>query len=584
MLSFSYGKLLVGIWGLVLVWISIQQRGYLQCAVTAMMMFDVFSSAHGDAIILLPLLLLSERCVLSSVSLKHSAMPFVTSALFAHCIKNARSGSWWSFAFFAQGAGLAIPYALGVHPSQGIGAVVYVATGTIAFLTLRRGKAVSEREALLIASLCGFINYDAVVNRTVDPSLRGVTSVTGFPHIAARSAFIAAQVVLFLVSIAGSKLLNRGDSAPSNGAQERTKSRADAPSGCVSTATFLICLYCGVMAGYGVCFFTFREEPLTWLVAYLISSPMRLRALILWSVGIPLATVGIHFLGKGLILIIRRKLFHLVGIVAFLPMALYDGEFLALSVSVAFSLGAIVECARLHHVRGTAALSSFMVEHVDHRESSSSTGEGAIRTHLYLILGFALSIIIYMRQQMTVGLPLAPPLLMSVFVVPGIVGLGMMDATAAVVGTMWKSRVTSRILCGSRKGNSKTPASVPASLLKVIDSEVTKGTLGPYLCPEGSRLGRLFPIALNPSMRHKTTSGTIAAVVLGETFWVGLFLVGVLGVRDYRVCIPSVVGIAVGAFAEAALDGIDNLELPMIISGLIQTTIALVSLAVTSAN
>jgi hypothetical protein len=109
MLAFSYSKLLIGIWALVLLWMSIQQRGYLQCAVTAMMVFDVYSTKDGDAIMLLPLLLLSERCMLSTVSLKHNAMPYVTTALFAHCIKNARSGSWWSFAFFAQGQVLRFP-------------------------------------------------------------------------------------------------------------------------------------------------------------------------------------------------------------------------------------------------------------------------------------------------------------------------------------------------------------------------------------------------------------------------------------------------------------------------------------------
>jgi dolichol kinase len=285
-------------------------------------------------------------------------------------------------------------------------------------------------------------------------------------------------------------------------------------------------------------------------------------------------------------LILRRKLFHLVGIVAFLPVALYDGEFLAFSVCVAFSLGVILECARLHRVSGTASLTSFMSNHIDARDkgviggtvASSCVGGGgggtAIRTHLYLVLGFALSIIIYMRQQMVVGLPLAPPLLMSVFVLPGIIGLGVMDATAAVAGSLWKTRTTTAAL--SALGGSKKTAST--AIVKAVDAEIEKGTLGYYLCRDGSTLSKLFPAVLNPSLKHKTVAGTVSAVVVGLLLWVGVFQVGLLGVRDYRVAIPSVVAVVVGGFAEATMEGIDNLELPLIMSGILQTTIALVSL------
>eukprot|EP00758_Cryptobia_borreli_P004179 Tbor_TRINITY_DN4229_c0_g1::TRINITY_DN4229_c0_g1_i1::g.24026::m.24026/K00902/E2.7.1.108; dolichol kinase len=594
-IQLCYSKLLVCLWGLILIVVSAKQGYLVQSAVGAIILVSIYPTQDCEVKLLIPYLMLAERCMITHTSIYHSPVPFYASALAVYCINtsscsrinedNKASVPFRIFEVPSTLYGLAGAVSFGVLTQNwvhGLSVAAYVSASLIAFHKLR--ICLTEREAVLVASLIGLLFFDAVSNTALDPENN--VAITNFPHIGGRCALLASLMTALVASWFSAV-------PDDNNMTSRTRSKA--------TYQFIITATLFIGIAFSYCFYAFDENPLQWLSAYLISSQLRARAVALWAAGIPIMAALITLFGDSFPKIIQRKLFHLLAVVAFLPVAVNDPEFLGFSTMIAVSIGILLETARCCRIYGTSIVSAFVELHIDERDGGGKHPvKGAVvRTHLYLILGCSISIILNRRQLMVVPLHLAPSIMAAIFIVPGIISLGVLDAMAAVVG----SHITSSRL-KHEVAKRKLPIKLTSKKHKEEYEEAVRSAhrthLGRYFCTNsGGGSEGVFPLSLNNSLRHKTIEGTIAGLLSAVTMWVILVMLGFAGgpinmspraskapplsIYDQlftivQIMIPSLAGIIFGAVAEATTEGIDNLELPIFVSGVIQTAVAVLNL------
>ena len=702
--GYSYAKALVFAWAVVLVALCVKQLFFVLAVVAAGLTYALLTTADGDAKMLFPLFVLSERLLVETTSLRHSPVMLFGCVLFAYSAnvsgsplsavlgakdskKNAASASAveeggaqihpsssaavTSSAPSTQQRLSRVPF---VYGAVGVGAIflltsqlslalpmaAYVFTGLVCHRQLQR--AVTAREAIIVSHLAGFFACDAIINVNLNPAAFREMTITSFTHMGGRSALLMGLgVTAAMALLGGGRIVSRsrwwgtsssasatpitnGKESAKKGQRQfgNTKERAGAAgfaAGLARTAVFVASAGSLTIGAYFYCGRRFGEDPFAWLFQYVGSSPMRSLALLLWVTGIPLAVAGIAYVNSRNVLpkILYRKLYHLLALVAFLPVGIFDPEFLAFSVMLATTLGVLAECARACRLPlpFMAAFDAFMLRSIDGREGGAaassaaslslsrkqaalaasarrrfaeeavetesadppapllgpadSTGDeapfsptsvvegakffapeeaartrgpkGLIRTHLFLLFGLAMPIILHSRQQQMPARPLSPIVLCSLFLLPGLVGLGVMDSAAAAFGTLWWRLVPIPRRNSNRRNDGGAVAAPPAPL-----------KLHRIFC--GARRG--FTVEANSALAHKTVEGTIGGLVAAFAAWGAIlaFLVAMTGVAvPVRAVIPSVVAIVLGSAFEACVDGIDNLELPLFMAGVIQTTV-----------
>ncbi|EPY29126.1 dolichol kinase [Strigomonas culicis] len=267
--------------------------------------------------------------------------------------------------------------------------------------------------------------------------------------------------------------------------------------------------------------YQFREDAILWTVAYIGSSTFRTWTFILWGSLIPIAVVLVDVLTRRVKSTVRRKLFHFIGVISFTPVVMIDPIFFAFAISTATSVCLMVEVGRFFQVYGTSRLSAFLKHHIDEREST----DGIIRTHMYLIFGMGASLILHYRHVQNSIREIPAIMELAYNLIPGVISLGVIDSAAAIVGSSFMLRY--------------------------------RKALGGYL------KNKFFTGRANPSISHKTTTGTIGGFVAGLLFWILILKLAEVPLMSLPT-MYSFLMIAAATLTECFMDGIDNLQLPLV--------------------
>ncbi|CAJ1036623.1 hypothetical protein Q4I30_007510 [Leishmania utingensis] len=497
------------------------------------------TSEHGESRLLMPLIFLSERCLDHAMNLGHSPILFYASTLLSYLSliaakaekrgKSLRDSNVIAETLLYAVVGFTVVYFIVKDKVISLGAIAYVVSGYVFFLKLL--PVVGDNEAILIASLVGFYFCDICVNNnlSVDGGRESVLSLnapgyqTSYTHIASRGMILCAIYIFILVSV-----LSRWCLIPTN---KNSKSSRR----CVSRKRITVIFWVsnavvGLILGL-VISYQFRENVLRWLYAYLVSSSFRMWTLVCWFTLLPFAVYLVDVVSMRVRPTVRRKLFHFIAVVAFTPATMIDPPFMAFAYSTAISLCVLIEVARYYNVYGSQYISRFMARHIDDREHL----DGVVRTHVYLLIGLGISLMMRYRQLSIDGAPVPAIIELSINIIPGIVSLGIVDACAAITG--------SSLFLSSRR------------------------TLGRYL------KNTLFTERANTSITHKTTTGTLGGLVCGVIFW-GV----ILAIAEVPITGPacySFTMIAACTLTECFMDGIDNLQLPLVVLGAVNNLFAL---------
>lgn len=253
---------------------------------------------------------------------------------------------------------------------------------------------------------------------------------------------------------------------------------------------------------------------ISYVINYIFDTEGCLLSLFIWIITIPCCVVAIHFWTTRVPNIIRRKLFHILGVFAFLYPAIAAPFFLSLSINLVAAVFVLIEVGRANCPRQFAALSNLMEGHIDSRE----TIHGVVRSHMYLLFGMGLSILIAHHDG---DLKFSNAESHALCLIPGIISLGVVDTVAAA--------------CGSRYGGGKK--------------------LSYYF------RNRFFTDVQNPAMNHKTVVGTCCGGAAGLLFW--LVVEWCIGGTTWN-CLPLGLSIVMSSIFECTADGIDNLHLPIL--------------------
>jgi dolichol kinase len=568
----SYEKLTLVMLGLVLVWHNIRAGYTIQALSLLLTMRAVLKESSAECVLLLmPFVLLGERCLNATLALGHSPLPFYAAALFSYIASFPSSGEWPVYNWGAFGMGSAgLLAALTGRPQLAVGVFAQFVVGGLVIVACNQknsdnksnGKVTSfgktnRREVLLVASMAAALMLDVFANSNVgadiaqdEPAAAAAATssssiasqltlaqITSFTHIAGRSSLVCAIVVVLATAMLAplaQRLLRKA--SPVVGSNER-------PVALLRSAVFLALCVCSIVGTGVYVSWLMEENALLWLWAYLHSRKLRLYALLLWVTGIPLAVLAFHLFASSsktsaVPQTVFRKLYHGLAVAAFLPVALLDPSFLAFSISAATALVVLLECARYLELRGTRWVTRFVEHQVDERDS------GIVRTHVYLIFGLGLSIFFRHRSELVMSRPTPYPLMLACDLIPGLIGLGVVDAMAAVMGT----RAARRHAVNMRSSKDKRDHTSPPT------------TLGSVLC------GRWFEGLQNPAMQRKTVVGCFWGFTCGSILWT-LILAGLFGhvVLVSRWLWIGIASIGAATWWEGVCNGIDNLELPLFV-------------------
>ncbi|EKG03102.1 dolichol kinase, putative [Trypanosoma cruzi] len=528
----SYSSTVIMMWVVLLAVMSWNANHSMQSLTILFLSTVALTSPHGESRMLLPMLFLSEHLLDNLFSSGRSPLEFYASTLLSYltlvvcraarkrkCNENIFIGS-----VICAAEVIVVLYFISEDCVMSFGAAAFVLLGLAFFLALL--PVIGENEAVLISSLVGFYICDMVTNNSLtegESSPHAPGLFTKKTHIAARGAVICAismNAVLFL----GSKccMVPRVNISKSS---ERVISVERI------TILFWSSLVCVVAVIYYLVGFHLREDALMWMINYFTSARHRPWILLLWGGAVPLSVICVERFTGGLRKTARRKLFHFIAVVLFTPVALVDPSFLSLSLSIASSIAILVELSRFYGVYGSSTLNAFMLEHIDGRDSI----RGAVRTHIYLIYGLGLSMMLRFRYERPEPvLEFSSWMELAIHIIPGLVSLGIVDACAGIVG--------STFLLSHRRA------------------------LGRYLN------NSFFTERANSSITHKTTTGTFGGLLCGVLFW--LFILLVAGNIREADAGHSFILILVCSLTECFMDGIDNLQLPLVVDGAVHTLLA----------
>ncbi|RNF12024.1 putative dolichol kinase [Trypanosoma rangeli] len=529
----SYSSTLIMCWAALLAVMSWVASRPLQGLTILVLSTIALTSPHGESRMLLPMLFLAESLLDDVVSPGRLPIHFYASTLLSYLTlvvsRSARlkkvDRNTYPGAFLYIVVGVVVMYFNCADCVFSFGAAAFVLFGLLFFLALL--PVLGENEAVLVGSLVGFHIYDMVTNKCADRDealLQASGVVASKTHIVGRGAVMSA-ITMVAVLYLGSRccMVPRVNISKSS---ERVIS--------VSRITLLFwsSLVCVVAVMYAVVSSQLGENVLRWVVEYLILNRYRLWILIMWGITIPLSVIVVDKFAVDLRKTARRKMFHFIAVFVFTPVALVDPYFLSLSLSLAVTIGMIVELSRFYGVYGSSAINEFMLRHIDDRESI----KGAIRTHIYLIYGLGFSMMLrYRHEQPESVAELSRWMELSINIIPGIVALGIVDACAGIVG--------STFLLSYRRA------------------------LGRYLS------NCFFTEKANTSITHKTTTGTVGGLVCGVLFWFLVLLFG--GTMKDVAAGQSFILILICSLTECFIEGIDNLQLPLVVDGAAHTLFAL---------
>lgn len=538
-LEISYSSTLLLMWALLLAYMSWQAQFRMQAATLLTLCSVALTSDHGESRLLMPLIFLSERSLDHAMDLGHSPILFYASTLLSYLSliaaraegrgKSARDRNVVVETVLYAVVGLCVLYFIVKDKVISLGAFAYVLSGYIFFLKLL--PLVGDNEAILIGSLVGFYMCDICVNNnlSIDGGRESVLSLnapgyrTSYTHIASRGMILCTIYIVTLVSA-----LSRWCLVPTNKNSKSSRRRVSR-----KRITLVFCV-ANIVVGLVLALvisYQFRANVVHWLWAYIVSSRFRFWTLVSWFTTLPISVYAVDALTTSVQPTVRRKLFHFIGVVAFTPSMMIDPPFMAFAFSTAISACVMIEVARHYNVYGASHITRFMARHIDERDHL----DGVVRTHIYLLIGLGVSSMMRYRHQPMDGNPVPAIIELSVNVIPGIVSLGIVDACAAITG--------STLFLGSRR------------------------TLGRYL------KNALFTERANTSITHKTTTGTLGGLVCGLVFWA--VILAIAEVPFTGPVLYSFTMIAVCTLTECFMDGIDNLQLPLVVLGAVSNLFAL---------
>ncbi|KAG9287453.1 hypothetical protein G9A89_023825 [Geosiphon pyriformis] len=162
-----------------------------------------------------------------------------------------------------------------------------------------------------------------------------------------------------------------------------------------------------------------KENPYLWILKFIFASSTRILLSIYWISAVTLSIIFFNQIlqgRKGLSLNAKRKYFHALATVMFIPGYLLDSEFMHLAFSVALTFLIFLEYLRYFAVYPLGKqLHIFLSEFLDHRDTGPT-----ILSHLYLLFGCASSV--WLRGNSIIA------------GASGILTLGLGDSMASVIG------------------------------------------------------------------------------------------------------------------------------------------------------
>ncbi|KPA86295.1 putative dolichol kinase [Leptomonas pyrrhocoris] len=538
-LEISYSSTLLLLWTCLLAWVSWQAQFRMQACSILTLCTIALTSEHGESRLLMPLIFLSERCLDHAMDLGHSPILFYASTLLSYLSliaakaeqrgKSAHDRNVVAEIALYAVVGFIVVFFIVKDKVISFGGIVYVVSGYIFFVKL--SPAVGDNEAILIGSLVGFYMCDICVNNNLSIHggresvllLNAPGYLTSYTHIASRGMILC---TIYIVSIIGA--LSRWCLVPTNKNSKSSRRR-------ISRKRITIIFWVSnVVVGLTLALvisYQFRENVLRWLYAYIMSSRFRMWTMVCWVTLLPLAVYLVDVLSVNVRQTVRRKLFHFIAVVAFTPSIMIDPPFMAFAFSTAISVSVLMEVGRYYNIYGAQHISHFIVHHIDDRDSI----DGVVRTHIYLLIGLGISIMMRYRHLSPDVKPVPAIIELSINIIPGIVSLGIVDACAAIIGSSY--------FLSSRR------------------------TLGRYL------KNNLFTERANTSITHKTTTGTLGGLLCGMVFWVVI-----LTIAEVPITGPvwyTFTMIAACTLTECFMDGIDNLQLPLVVLGAVNNLFAL---------
>lgn len=539
-IEISYSSTLLFAWAVLLSCIS-WHCGYTLQAVSMVILCTVaLTSEHGETRLLWPLVFLSERCLDHAQHQSHSPIEFYCSSLLSYLTlvackaerkgKSARDRNVVLETVLYAAVGLCFVFSILKDNIVCFSALAFVGTGYAFFLKLL--PKLGDNEAVLVSTLVGFYIGDLCLNNnlSVDGGRETILSfnapgyLTSYTHIASRGMMLGAIYLMFSTSVLANFCLVCGNKNSKSSVRRVSQRR-------ISIAFYASFVVISTILFLAVSF-QFRENVIVWLYGYLFSSKFRMWTIISWAIGIPVSVTCVDLFTRGVRQTVRRKLFHFIAVITFTPVVMVDPAFFAFAISTATSLCVTVEVGRHYGVYGTEFISVFASRHIDSRDDV----RGTIRTHIYLIFGLGVSLILqYRHHPNQLEKPVSAIMELSMNIIPGIISLGIVDATAAIVG--------SSFLLPYRRA------------------------LGRYL------KNQLFTERANTSITHKTTTGTIGGLVGGVLFWCLILIIA--EVPFVGPVFYSFILILVCSLTECFMDGIDNLQMPLVVLGAVNSLFAL---------
>lgn len=509
-LAFFFGKYQLGISSF---WIV------LECLV-------VFVVKVDESFVLMPLLLYTELCYVltldvESRNLNDLQLLFYSSSLSSFFLAFVEWGStkcdlrgrapYVSFAFvkYFIYCGIFVLTSVGSGSPLLVSILVY---GSVMFFSYQKlYNLLSKSEALIISSLLGYYATDLLAKYSncelMCFKIRDANSVEVLEYFFSGDIIVVSFFVLEFSSWL-KKLYCFFCIV-------KTNSREQLPSADMTLIYTISLLVGGVTLSvmYHCCY---RVSILFALLELLWTNSLRIWIIVMWATIIPVSVLCVHFTGHSVEKVIRRKFFHLLAFVAFVVPAFVIPQFLSFAISTCTALFIVLEMGRYCHVKGISYFSIFLIAHIDSRESV----KGVVRSHIYLLYGLGVSIFFNYRLHCTVPNTVID---VSANVLPGLVGLGLVDTGAAVGGKLFG------------KGN-----------------ELSHFFSSPF-----------FPPHLNSSISHKTWPGLIFGCLFGLVVWTPFFQYYKDPSSTTMDYIKTCLVVVASGVLESFSDGIDNLQLPL---------------------
>lgn len=536
--KFSYFSAILLLWSCTL-GVYFSKEGLKACSMC--MVLQCLAMAFfkmNEGLVVVPLLLFTQLCYGSTLGVKDSksnAMLYVFYGSSLCSIGIFLAEMWsenrffqgricWSFHFswivFLLWCLFVFVLARKADPMPVV-VLLYAGASLIAYLKLYPLLGCSE--ASIVGSLIGYYVSDVFVN----PPIYLLLNANNYNQMSSEAfeSFFSRDILLFsFIFVQTMDWVSRMCESSFSRKRKNGEPLTSLQKTKIYAVSLIVCGigFCSVYKYcLGICAFTT-------IVSLVMTNTTRFFAVLGWAIVVPLGIFCIHVGTRGLKKTIRRKLFHLLAFSIFTVPAVLIPTFLSFCISSSAALFILLEVGRYRNVGGFSPISFFFRSHIDSRESVS----GVVRSHIYLLYGFSMSMFFSYRFVLASSNSLFS---LSANVLPGIVGLGLVDTGAALGGRLYgKERKLSRYFANS-----------------------------------------CFPPYLNSSLSHKTWPGLLCGAFLGITMWTIILSVAVsfpIPLVDY---LKTYLVILTTSVLESFTDGIDNLQLPILTLSALYTVLCI---------